>query len=189
MNLTLQDVVSRPVYAYYSVDASAMVKLKDMLPSDLFRLAWDEIERLVREGRWRIYDYVAKEIHGEEIERWFDRNPDAIMHFDSNFNRYLNRFTTELDMQGVRMINPRTNKDAGDPFVVTLALVMEQRDLTDLTQRTNDKTCCVLTNEAPKPGKVNIPHVCELYSLPCLNLFDFMRHHGWEITLRVRHPD
>ncbi|OPZ86461.1 MAG: hypothetical protein BWY76_00943 [bacterium ADurb.Bin429] len=166
-----------------------MIKLKDMLPADLFKSAWGEVERLVADNRWRIFDHVAGEIHGETIQEWLRRNADAVVPFDEQFNAYLNRFMIELDLYGIHMINPQVDKDGGDPFVITLALMLERRDLSDLRKRTTGDACCVLTNEAPKKNKVNIPHVCDIYGLPHMNLFDFMRHHGWEISLTVKHPE
>lgn len=177
------------MYSCYSVDASAMVKLKDMLPEDLFRQAWDEVERLVAAGKWLIFDQVAREIHGEWMRNWFARNPDAVVGFDDNFNSYLNQFMTETDALGLHMVNPDSLKDAGDPFVVALALMLEHRDLSNLSRKTCDTVCCVVSNEARRPNKVNIPRVCDHYGIACANLFDFMRHHRWQFTLTVSHPD
>jgi hypothetical protein len=81
------------------------------------------------------------------------------------------------------------SKDAGDPFVVALALMLEGRDPSALRTATGGRRCCVLTGEKPKPGKVNIPRVCDHYGLAYMDLPDFVRHHGWEISLTVKHPD
>ena len=181
--------MARQVYACYSVDASVMIRLKDMLPDDLFRPAWEEIERLVVAERWKVFDHVAQEVHGERAKEWFSHNPAAIAPFDASFNDYFNRFMVELDGYGLRMVDPNKERDDGDPFVVALALLLEGRSLGDLRTRTTGKVCCVLTSEVLKRNKVNIPSVCAHYSLPYMTLFDFMRHHGWEIALNVRHPD
>lgn len=181
--------MSRRVYTYYSVDASIMVKIKDSFYEDVAQSVWDELVRLVEEDRWKIFDLVAKEVHGNRADEWFKRNPKAIIQFDSIFNDYFNRFMVELEYYGLKMFDPNKEKDARDPFVVALALMLEKRSISNLRIRTGNVICCVLTNEVLKEDKTNIPSVCAHYNLPCMNLLDFMRHHGWKLSLTVKNPE
>ena len=176
------------VYDYYSVDASAMIKLKDMLPFDLFGTAWDEISRLVSDGRWKIFDNVIDEIHGETLKKWFTENESAIVEFSPIINDYTNNFMAELDNNKLTLINPMSLKNNADPFVIMLALNLEERDLNNLRRKTSNKICCVLTEERPRKNAINIPAVCDYYGIPYMNLFDFMRYHGWNITIQVQNP-
>jgi len=180
--------MANPTYDFYSVDASVMIKLKDMLPYDLFKQAWDEIARLISKDCWKIFDSVADEIHGEAIKKWLSDNGQAIVKFNPRINEYINVLMADLQKKNLMMIDPMSLKSNADPFVVMLALYLEERDLSDLRQKTNDTTCCVLTNEVPKPNKINIPVVCDHYGIPYKSLFDFMRHHGWRITVNVQNP-
>jgi hypothetical protein len=175
-------------YDCYSVDASIMIKMKDMLPQDIFKQAWDEIERLIVADRWKIFENVADEIHGESAQKWIKENSFAIVKFNTEINSYINKLMAELQEANIKLVDPISLKNNADPFVIMLALYFEKRDLANLKQKTCDKTCCVLTNEEPKKDKINIPYVCEYYTIPYMNLFDFMRHHGWQIDLHVQNP-
>ena len=176
-----------PIYDYYSVDASVMIKLKDMLPYDLFTPAWDEITRLVSTDRWKIFENVVDEIHGETVKRWLVDNSNAIVKFNPDINEYINKMMADLQNSNMMIIDPVSLKNNADPFVIMLALYLERRDLNSIKKK-GSKTCCILTNEEPKENKINIPSVCQYYDIPYMNLFDLMRYHGWRITLEVRNP-
>jgi hypothetical protein len=175
-------------YDYYSVDAGILIKMKDMLPHDLFKQAWDEIGRLTLEGRWKIFEVVADEVQGEFIEKWFIDNSLAVVRMNPLINDYTNKLMAELQKRNMTLVDPMSLKNNGDPFVIMLALYLEGRDLNDLCKKKTEKTCCVLTREELKEKKVNIPSVCDAYGLYHMNLFEFMKHHGWEINLTVHNP-
>jgi len=180
--------MSDVIYDYYSVDASVMIRLKDMLPYDLFKPAWDEIGRLVSTNRWKIFESVADEIQGETVEKWLADNSSAVVKFNPKINEYINKLMADLQKNNMMLINPMSLKSKADPFVIMLALYLEKRNLNNLKIKVGNETCCVLTNEEPKRNKINIPYVCEYYDIPCMNLPNFMRHHGWRITLNVQNP-
>jgi hypothetical protein len=176
-----------PIYDYYSVDAGVMIRLKDMLPYDLFRPAWDEIARLVSGDRWKIFENVADDVHGDIVERWLVENSRSIVKFNPKINQYMNKLMVELQNNDMMLIDPASLKNNSDPFVIMLALYLEERNLANLKVK-GAKTCCILTNEEPKMNKVNIPFVCNYYGIPCMRLFDFMRYHRWHISLDVQNP-
>ena len=176
------------VYDCYSVDASVMIRLKDMLPYDIFESAWNEITRLVQEDRWKIFESVIPEIHGEIIEKWLDKNQSAIVKFNPEANEYMNKLMDDLQRNNMMLVDPMSLKNNADPFVIMLALYLEKRDLKNLKNKLSENNCCVLTNEEPKKNKINIPYVCKYYDLNCMNLPGFMRHHGWKISLEVENP-
>jgi len=175
-------------YDYYSVDSGVMIRLKDMLPYDLFKPAWDEIGRLVASDRWKIFESVADEVYGKTVKKWLADNSSAIVKFNPKINEYINKLMADLQKNNMMLIDPISLKNKADPFVIMLALYLEERDLNDLRNKDINKTCCVLTREESRYKKINIPSVCEYYDIPYMNLFDFMRHHGWQITLDVQNP-
>ncbi len=185
--------MSRLTHSWYSVDANIMIRLKNDFPADVMAPVWDEIERLVHDGRWRIFEYVVKEIDkhpGKQRWAWLRDHPDAIVPFDDMFNEYVARLMHELDAVNLRMIDPESQRHAADPFVVALALMYEGRDLTDLQRRTGSRTCCVLSTETARSARQRkIPTVCDHYGIPHMGLWDFMRHHDWRFTLDVGRPD
>lgn len=180
--------MSQANYDYYSVDASVMIELKDSLPYDLFQPAWDEIGRLVDTSQWKIFENVVDEIHDETIKQWLKKNNTAIVNFNPEINKFMNRLMAELQNNGIMLIDPMSLKNSADPFVVMLALYLEGRDLSNLRKKQNNKICCILTQEKLKTGKINIPSVCKYYDIPHMDLFGLMRYHGWRITLDVQNP-
>jgi len=175
-------------YDYYSVDASVMIRLKDMGPYDIFKPAWDEISRLVSTGQWQIFENVVDEIHGETVEKWLADNSSTIVKFNPKINEYINKLMADLQKNNMMIIDPSSLKNKADPFVIMLALYLEKRDLSNLRKKVGNETCCVLTNEELRKNKINIPHVCEYYDIRYMNFPKFMRHHGWQITLDVQNP-
>lgn len=176
------------IFNYYSVDASVMINLKDYFPTDLFQSVWDEIKRLVAAGRWKIFETVAGELHDEQLKDWLKTNNSAIVNFDHQFNSYLIKFMSECHSNNMMLVNPHNTRNNADPFVVTLALYYEVRDLSDLRIKTTDISCCVITDEVPREHKVNIPYVCDYYNLSHMNLFDLMRYHKWQVSIDVQNP-
>ena len=172
----------------YSVDAGIMFNLEYHFPQDLFRPVWDEIAKLASQDRWKIFSVVAQEVHSANVHKWLEVNSSAIMHWSDTINSYMNRLMTELQANNMMLVNPNSTKNNGDPFVVMLALYFEERDLSDLKKKTCSKTCCVLTTEKFNAKKINIPSVCQYYGISCMDLHDFMRHHGWEISVSVKNP-
>ena len=177
-----------PIFNYYSVDSSIMIRLKDMGPYDIFKSVWDEISRLASTGQWKIFDNVADEIHGEIIQKWLAENNSAIVKFNPEINEYMNKLMAELQQKSIMIIDPMSLKNKADPFVIMLALYLEKRDLNNLKKKVSSEICCVLTNEEPRKNKINIPYVCEYHDIPYMNLPKFMRHHGWRIALDVQNP-
>jgi hypothetical protein len=175
------------VFDYYSVDAGIMIRLKDMLPYDLFEPAWNEIARLVSADRWKIFENVVDDIHGRTVQQWLAENSTAIVRFDSTINDYITALMADLQRNNMLIIDPASLRNNTDPFVIMLALYLEKRPVNNL-RRKGSKTCCVLTREEPKMNKINIPYVCEYYDIPYMTLYDFMRHHGWRISLDVQNP-
>lgn len=177
-----------PIFNYYSVDSSIMIRLKDMGPYDIFKSVWDEISRLVSAGQWKIFENVVDEIHGETIQKWLAENNSAIVKFNPEINEYMNKLMAELQQNSIMLIDPMSLKNKADPFVIMLALYLEKRDLNNLREKVSNEICCILTSEEPRKNKINIPYVCEYYDIPYMNLPDFMRHHGWRISLDVQNP-
>ena len=176
------------IYNCYSVDASVMIDLKNYFPTDLFQSAWDEISRLIVNGRWKIFETVADELHDIQLKDWLNINNSAVVRFDTDINTYLSKFMAECQNNNMMLVNPYNTRNDGDPFVIMLALYYEARDLNDLRIKTTDISCCVITDEIPKEHKINIPAVCDYYNLPHMNLFDLMRYHQWQVSIDVQNP-
>jgi len=156
------------------------------LTRPLFKPAWDEIGRLASNNQWKIFENVVDDIHSETVEKWL-ADSSAIVKFNPKINEYTNKLMEDLQKNNMMIIDPASLKNSADPFVIMLALYLEERDLNHLRKRGNI-TCCVLTNEEPRRNKINIPYVCDYYDIPYMNLFGLMRHHRWQISLDVQNP-
>ncbi len=165
-----------------------MIALKDSMPPDLFQPAWEEINRLVYAGKWNIFETVAEELRDDWLRDWLKDHVTSVIDFNADINLYMTQFMAECQRNNVTLVNPHNTRNNADPFVVMLALYFEARDLQDLRLTTTDIKCCVLTNEIPKDHKINIPYVCDYYRIPYMNLYDFMRYHGWKFSITIGNP-
>jgi len=55
-------------------------------------------------------------------------------------------------------------KPVADPFVIARARILN---------------CTVVTTEVLKENGARIPNVCKAFSIPCMNLEEFMQQEGW----------
>jgi hypothetical protein len=175
-------------YNCYSVDASLMIDLADSFPTDVFQSVWDEVGRLVSEGRWNIFETVADELRNDRLRDWLNANYSAVFEFNPDINLYISALMAECQNNNMMMVNPYNTRNNADPFVVMLALYFEARDLNDLRVKTTDIRCCVLTNEIHKQHRIDIPAVCDYYDIPHMHLFDLMRYHQWQVSINVQNP-
>ena len=175
-------------YNYYSVDSSVMIELNNSFPKDLFSPVWDEVTRLIKDNRWKIFENVAEEINNDEVKKFLKNNSSAIVPFDSEVNIFMNKLMAELYKKKLTLINDTDLRNNADPWVIMLALYLERRDINNLITKTSNKLCCVLTEERPKLNRINIPAVCAEYGIHCMDLRGLMRHHDWHYSLNVQNP-
>jgi hypothetical protein len=66
-----------------------------------------------------------------------------------------------------RLIDTRRNRSSGDPFVIALAQA---------------RGASVVTGEKPSGviAKPNIPDVCAVLKIPCINVLTMFRNEGWK---------
>jgi len=161
-------------YPVYSIDSSALIYIKDELPQDVFPSVWHALDVLADNERIFVCQQVKDECHDIPLINWFNSHPNVIRSFDHVMNLYFNQFQIETSRIGLSLTNPSSLKHSADPFVVTLALLLEERDLGDLNIKpVPTPVCHVITHE--KRGQVNIPIVCNHYSLRAFGIIDLFR--------------
>lgn len=57
---------------YYCIDTSSLIEMKDKYPKDTFLSVWQNMDRLIKEGRLIAPNEVLKEIKqgDDELKRW-----------------------------------------------------------------------------------------------------------------------
>jgi len=175
------EFVTWPVY---SVDTSSLIALKDHYPEDRFPSMWELVRRLARDGWLLASEEVAGECHDRELKDLFEACPGMEVDF-GRMQDYFRTFMCEAQNRDILLIDPESTgkKNEADPFVVALALWVEQRHLHNLRSRTDaDHQCAVVTEEKrSKPGAkpLKIPNVCSFYHLSCIKWLDLLKHEGY----------
>lgn len=173
----------------YSIDASAMIELDKTYPIDLFPSMWDFLGRLAEEGKLLICTQAAKECKDPAVTHWLAQHPQIVIPFDSHINQYANALHRELAKEHLWLVNPNSDKNQADPFVISLALLLENRDLADLRkQPINGLHCIVIQYEGSQKanqqqkftGRVRIPVVCGTYHLDHFTWVAVLRQEGWK---------
>ncbi|MEI7832310.1 MAG: DUF4411 family protein [bacterium] len=172
---------------YWSIDNNILITLNHF-PSDIFQSLWLKIAEFGQSQHWCICEPVVSECHIPEWQKWFKEHYEIVTPIDELYVKYVSRLQLELEENEMPLTDPSSTKNMADPFIIALALMKEQRDLRDLRKRTNSSHCGVLSLEAPKPSKINIPSVCQYYDVNCLNLNDYMREQGWSFSLVISSP-
>jgi len=169
-------------YPLYSLDANALIDFRPFRPA-VFPSMWKLVEDTVDDGRLLMCEEAARECRDAELQQ-FIRTHQQQMVVDIQYTHdYLARLQLEAPRHGIQLVDPGRTTNQADPFVVALALMLEQRDLKDLRRKTNPAAkCAVVTHERPKgPGAkwVKIPNVCTFYGLECIDWQEFLMREGY----------
>lgn len=110
---------------------------------------------------------ARQECKDDVFKNWFAAHAAMIVHFSPELNAYLNALQAELVAARLPLVDPSSDKNRADPFVVALALMVEERDVADL-QRGAKRSCYVVAYEGGrKPGAAlaKMSDVCKHYGL------------------------
>ncbi len=167
----------------YSLDASAVIWLKEQYRFEVthFQTLWERIGDLGEEGRVRIAEEARNECHDQVLQDWFNRYPNMVEPFSAELNTYVNALNADLASVRLPLVDPQSTDSLADPFVVALALQIEQRPIGNLGVPGNQR-CHVVSYEAPRMrarGFARIPLVCQHYGLRCLEWPDLFQIEGW----------
>jgi hypothetical protein len=166
----------------YSVDASALIEMKNVYRFGIvgFRPMWHFIGHLGDEGRVRVVEQARNECHDRVLDDWFALHPAMVMPMSEELNEYVIALNAELEAASLPMVDPESTENRADPFVVALALMIEERPRTNL--RGQGQRCChVISYEGDtmRRGLARIGRVCREYRLGCLRWPDMLQREGW----------
>lgn len=151
--------------ALHSFDTSSLLNgRRDLLPPEVFRSLWANVEAMIASGEIRAVDVVRDELgrRDDEVNRWARAQANLFVALDAD----IQRATREVLAQHPRLMGQGGGRNAADPFVVGLARA---------------RGGIVVSEERPSGNlnKPKIPDVCDALGVRWLNLIAFVRAQGW----------
>jgi hypothetical protein len=110
----------------------------------------------------------------DEVFREIEKKDDAAFQWLKGRRAMVVALDTEIQQRVAsilsvhpRLIDTRRNRSSGDPFVIALAQA---------------RGGSVVTGERPSGviAKPNIPDVCAVLKIPCMNVLTMFRNEGWK---------
>ncbi|MCY3550817.1 MAG: DUF4411 family protein [Candidatus Poribacteria bacterium] len=152
----------------YSLDTSALIAaFHERYPIENFPSFWRKIEALIKNGQLKMSQIVFDEaMRDTEIKQWCDENqlkPDFQVVIDESVQEQVSEVLSEFP----RLVDNRTGKSGADPWVIALALTIEN--------------CVVVTEENPthSQNRPKIPDVCVHFNLQCFKIVDLIEKENW----------
>lgn len=152
----------------YCVDANVIIQgMKHRYPPKRFPTLWQNIGRLIDEGRLCASMMVREELVGaeDEVRDWARGQQGLFVPVDKEQTDIVTQIQQKFD----DLVDHRRRRSGADPFVVALAKV---------------RGCTVVTLES-KTGagqKPKIPNVCEQYSIPWVNWVGMFELEDWTFS-------
>ncbi|MGX7952824.1 DUF4411 family protein [Tsuneonella sp. HG249] len=151
----------------YSIDTSSLLHAwRRAYPPEQFPGWWAKLDDLSDSGRLvaSIEVYHELEKKDDEVFAWAKERKHLLFR---EIDEDVQDAVVSIMATYPRLVDTRTGKSGGDPFVIAQALAL-------------GSSACVLTEEDGGSDKSpKIPHVCKLESLECCNLIQMMKHEGW----------
>ena len=152
----------------YSLDTSALIAaFHERYPIENFPSFWRKIEDLIKNGQLKMSQIVFDEaMRDTEIKQWCDESqlkPD----FQGSIDESVQEQVSEVLSKFPRLVDNRTGKSGADPWVIALALTIEN--------------CVVVTEENPthSENRPKIPDACAHFNLQCLKVVDLIKKENW----------
>jgi len=152
----------------YSLDTSALIAaFHERYPIDNFPSLWYKIEELIKNGRLKMSQIVFDEaMRDTDIKQWCDKyqlKPDFQEVIDESVQGKVSEVLSEFP----RLVDDRTGKSGADPWVIALALTIEN--------------CVVVTEENPthSGNRPKIPDACAHFNLQCIKVVDLIKRENW----------
>lgn len=151
----------------YLLDANTYIQAKNQYYGmDICPAYWDWLDQQFDQGLIGSVDMIGRELRdgNDQLAEWVRERPGHFIKNDDRETQRIFAHIVEAVMNG--NYNPG-NRDQflakGDPWIIAKA-------------RTTGAT--VVTHEsrlAPDTRKVKVPNICQLFQVPCMNTFQFLR--------------
>lgn len=137
---------------------------KRYFPPDVMPGLWTKIEELIDNAELCASEEVLYELEKKEDEvyEWAKNHSELFITTDEE----LQREVTTILRNHRKLIDARKNRSGADPFVIAVAKI---------------KKCKLVTGENPtySTSRPNIPDVCRIIGIECINLIDLCREQKW----------
>ena len=163
MKLAFDDSENR----IYAIDTSGLINLEVTFPptNRTFLAIWEEIEDLIKQGRFRVIDFVEEEINNYEgkedfLKRWIKQRRERLIYVTDEecFNAAIPIINEEYATGFFNAKKQAEGKEEAAPYLIAYCIV-------------ND--CVLITNESKtKPNK--IPEVARRYDVVRQDIYDFI---------------
>lgn len=149
----------------YSIDSSGVLDLFRYYPPDVFPTIWAQLDGASRSGNIFAIDEVYRELEKKDDAafQWLKARLGMIVAIDTQIQESVTKI---LAAHG-RLVDTRRNRSSGDPFVIALA---QARSMSVVT---GERASGVI-------AKPNIPDVCAVLRIPCINVLTMFRNEGWK---------
>lgn len=154
--------------AKYSIDTSSLVAAwTERYPIENFPTFWERMDELIETGVIVASKEVLLEMkrRDEALHKWFKDREDMFIEIDDDTQEKVIEIMTNFP----KMVDERTNKSAGDPWVIAVA------------EAHNDQLAVVTEEKGGSAKRPTIPVVCEARDVRCIGLIDLIKEQRWVI--------
>jgi hypothetical protein len=148
----------------FCIDTSSLLRAKRVYPRENFPTLWENLSRLIAEQRLMSSEEVLRELaHKEDdvVYAWAKLHVAAFLPPVERIQREVLTIMNDFP----KLVDERSGKSFGDPWVIATALV---------------EGCTVVTEEDEgTPARPRIPIVCAMRNVACLKLLGVIRTEGW----------
>jgi len=148
----------------YSIDSSGVLDLFRYYPPDVFPTIWKELDGAANAGNIFAIDEVYRELQKKDdvAFQWLKARYSMVVAIDTEIQKRV----TAILASHPRLVDTRRNRSSGDPFVIALA---QSRNMSVVT---GERASGVI-------ARPNIPDVCSVLRIPCINVLTMFRKEGW----------
>jgi len=152
----------------YVFDSGPLIWMFRYYYPERFPSLWIEFDELIASQRIISVKEVSRELEGQDdlLSDWVKDNGDVFQPPNqSEFSLVANIFKIPHFQGLIRKQERLQGKPVADPFVIAKAGSIDNG--------------CVVTTEKHKKNASQIPNVCEHFSIPYMNLEQFMEKENW----------
>jgi len=157
----------------YVADTSALIEIQQKYPEDVFRTLWDNLSKLADKERLispkQVFEELNRFAKEDYLKKW------AVSHKmifrDPTAAQILK--VKEILAQFPKLINPSSEHEQADPYVIALALCREPQ--TKLLENVR-----VVVTEESFVKQNKIPFVCSKLGVKCFDTLEFFRKEDWK---------
>lgn len=154
--------IQTPQMGPYIIDTSSLINLRTFYPKDIFPPVWARIEDLIRSGSVILCSEIVDEIKDDDLVEFIKPYKHMIIKPSADVQKkvkdVLSQFKGLIDIKKM---------GSGDPFIISYAML---------------NTWIVVTDEKHPENPKKIPHVCNHYKVPYLDLIGLLRQTGFRLV-------